>query len=212
MPPRCAKACGFFVDESSRHQALRSAQRLVELGTAPLDVLGSSVDGAEQVDRRVSIRDLPQRRRSLRKAAQRRTPASVAMRSTRTSGSEILQHRRPSHRTRHLAASCRARERHLRGGRHPPKRRLPVHSAVGVPPRHALSSDLILTLHRYWSAQGCVLLSPMTWRWGRGRSTRDRAARARPDRGRRLCPAVPPPDRRPLGENPNRLAIIISIR
>ena len=60
--------------------------------------------------------------------------------------------------------------------------------------------DLILTLHHYWGEQGCVILQPYDMEMGAGTfhpATVLARAWARAV-ARRLCPAVPPPDRRPL--------------
>jgi glycyl-tRNA synthetase alpha chain len=64
--------------------------------------------------------------------------------------------------------------------------------------------DLILTLHRYWGEQGCVILQPYDMEMGRGRSIPATVLRrlwARSVEGG-LCPAVPPADRRALWRKP----------
>jgi len=67
--------------------------------------------------------------------------------------------------------------------------------------------DLILTLHRYWSAQGCVLLQPYDLEMGAGTfhpATVLRALGPDPWRAAYVQPCRRPTDGR-YGENPNRL-------
>ncbi|HET9459282.1 MAG TPA: glycine--tRNA ligase subunit alpha, partial [Sphingomicrobium sp.] len=67
--------------------------------------------------------------------------------------------------------------------------------------------DLILTLHRYWSAQGCVLLQPHDLEMGAGTfhpATVLRALGPDPWRASYVQPCRRPTDGR-YGENPNRL-------
>jgi len=67
--------------------------------------------------------------------------------------------------------------------------------------------DLILTLHRYWSAQGCVLLQPHDLEMGAGTfhpATVLRALGPDPWRAAYVQPCRRPTDGR-YGENPNRL-------
>ncbi len=67
--------------------------------------------------------------------------------------------------------------------------------------------DLILTLHRYWSAQGCVLVQPYDMEMGAGTfhpSTVLRALGPNPWRAAYVQPSRRPTDGR-YGENPNRL-------
>ena len=73
--------------------------------------------------------------------------------------------------------------------------------------------DLILTLHDYWSAQGCLILQPYDMRMGAGTfHTADHAARARARAvERRLRPALPPPDRRPLRREPQPAAALLPV-
>jgi glycyl-tRNA synthetase alpha chain len=74
--------------------------------------------------------------------------------------------------------------------------------------RLALSfQDLILTLHRYWSAQGCVLLQPYDMEMGAGTfhpATVLRALGPNPWKAAYVQPSRRPTDGR-YGENPNRL-------
>jgi glycyl-tRNA synthetase alpha chain len=74
--------------------------------------------------------------------------------------------------------------------------------------RLALSfQDLILTLHRYWSAQGCVLLQPYDMEMGAGTfhpATVLRALGPDPWKAAYVQPSRRPTDGR-YGENPNRL-------
>jgi glycyl-tRNA synthetase alpha chain len=67
--------------------------------------------------------------------------------------------------------------------------------------------DLILTLHRYWSAQGCVLLQPYDMEMGAGTfhpATVLRALGPRPWKCAYVQPCRRPTDGR-YGDNPNRL-------
>jgi len=67
--------------------------------------------------------------------------------------------------------------------------------------------DLILTLHRYWSAQGCVLLQPYDMEMGAGTfhpGTVLRALGPNPWKAAYVQPSRRPTDGR-YGENPNRL-------
>jgi glycyl-tRNA synthetase alpha chain len=67
--------------------------------------------------------------------------------------------------------------------------------------------DLILTLHRYWSAQGCVLLQPYDMEMGAGTfhpATVLRALGPNPWKAVYVQPSRRPTDGR-YGENPNRL-------
>ncbi len=65
--------------------------------------------------------------------------------------------------------------------------------------------DLILTLHRYWGARGCVLLQPYDMEMGPAPSIRRRCARG-PEawKAAYVQPCRRPTDGR-YGENPNRL-------
>jgi len=67
--------------------------------------------------------------------------------------------------------------------------------------------DLILTLHRYWGAQGCVLLQPYDMEMGAGTfhpATVLRALGPQPWKAAYVQPCRRPTDGR-YGENPNRL-------
>ncbi|HVH49100.1 MAG TPA: glycine--tRNA ligase subunit alpha, partial [Sphingomicrobium sp.] len=67
--------------------------------------------------------------------------------------------------------------------------------------------DLILTLHNYWSAQGCVLLQPYDMEMGAGTfhpATVLRALGPEPWKAAYVQPCRRPTDGR-YGENPNRL-------
>ncbi|MBV9782586.1 MAG: glycine--tRNA ligase subunit alpha [Acidisphaera sp.] len=67
--------------------------------------------------------------------------------------------------------------------------------------------DLILRLHAFWSAQGCVILQPYDVEMGAGTfhpATTLRALGARPWRAAYVQPSRRPSDGR-YGENPNRL-------
>jgi glycyl-tRNA synthetase alpha chain len=67
--------------------------------------------------------------------------------------------------------------------------------------------DLILTLHRYWGAQGCAILQPYDMEMGAGTfhpATVLRALGGRPWRAAYVQPCRRPTDGR-YGENPNRL-------
>ena len=73
-------------------------------------------------------------------------------------------------------------------------------------PRHSFQG-LILTLHRYWAAQGCVVLQPYDMEVGAGTfhpATTLRALGPRPWRAAYVQPSRRPTDGR-YGENPNRL-------
>jgi glycyl-tRNA synthetase alpha chain len=86
-------------------------------------------------------------------------------------------------------------------------------SPVSTSPKRETTSlalsfqDLILTLHRYWSAQGCVLVQPYDMEMGAGTfhpSTVLRALGPNPWRAAYVQPSRRPTDGR-YGENPNRL-------
>ncbi len=67
--------------------------------------------------------------------------------------------------------------------------------------------DLILTLHRYWAAQGCLILQPYDMEMGAGTfhpATTLRALGPAPWRAAYVQPSRRPSDGR-YGENPNRL-------
>ena len=67
--------------------------------------------------------------------------------------------------------------------------------------------DLILTLHRFWADQGCVIMQPYDVEMGAGTfhpATTLRALGARPWRAAYVQPSRRPTDGR-YGENPNRL-------
>jgi glycyl-tRNA synthetase alpha chain len=67
--------------------------------------------------------------------------------------------------------------------------------------------DLILTLHRYWSAQGCLILQPYDMEVGAGTfhpATTLRALGREPWKAAYVQPSRRPSDGR-YGENPNRL-------
>ena len=67
--------------------------------------------------------------------------------------------------------------------------------------------DMILTLHRYWSAQGCLILQPYDMEMGAGTfhpATTLRALGAAPWKAAYVQPSRRPSDGR-FGENPNRL-------
>jgi glycyl-tRNA synthetase alpha chain len=67
--------------------------------------------------------------------------------------------------------------------------------------------DLILGLHRYWAAQGCVILQPYDMEMGAGTfhpATTLRALGPKPWRAAYVQPSRRPSDGR-YGENPNRL-------
>ena len=67
--------------------------------------------------------------------------------------------------------------------------------------------DMILTLHRYWSAQGCLILQPYDMEMGAGTfhpATTLRALGAAPWKAAYVQPSRRPSDGR-YGENPNRL-------
>ncbi len=77
-----------------------------------------------------------------------------------------------------------------------------------APHKEALSfQDMILTLHDYWSAQGCAILQPYDMRMGAGTfhpSTTLRALGPEPWKAAYVQPSRRPTDGR-YGENPNRL-------
>jgi glycyl-tRNA synthetase alpha chain len=83
--------------------------------------------------------------------------------------------------------------------KHPPTNEIPV---------LALSfQDLILALHRYWSAQGCVLMQPHDMEMGSGTfhpATVLRSLGPNPWKAAYVQPSRRPTDGR-YGENPNRL-------
>src|SRR4051812_7835290 len=67
--------------------------------------------------------------------------------------------------------------------------------------------DLILRLHAFWAAQGCVILQPYDLEMGAGTfhpATTLRALGPRPWRAAYVQPSRRPTDGR-YGENPNRL-------
>ncbi len=67
--------------------------------------------------------------------------------------------------------------------------------------------DLILTLHRYWAEQGCVILQPYDMEMGAGTfhpATTLRAIGRKPWRAAYVQPSRRPSDGR-YGDNPNRL-------
>jgi glycyl-tRNA synthetase alpha chain len=67
--------------------------------------------------------------------------------------------------------------------------------------------DMILTLHRYWAAQGCLILQPYDMEMGAGTfhpATTLRALGPKPWRAAYVQPSRRPSDGR-YGENPNRL-------
>jgi glycyl-tRNA synthetase alpha chain len=79
---------------------------------------------------------------------------------------------------------------------------------MSAPGAKALSfQDLILTLHAYWSAQGCVILQPYDMEVGAGTfhpATTLRALGPQPWKAAYVQPSRRPSDGR-YGENPNRL-------
>ena len=67
--------------------------------------------------------------------------------------------------------------------------------------------DIILTLHRFWAARGCVILQPYDMRMGAGTfhpATTLRALGPKPWKAAYVQPSRRPSDGR-YGENPNRL-------
>jgi glycyl-tRNA synthetase alpha chain len=72
---------------------------------------------------------------------------------------------------------------------------------------------MILKLHDYWSARGCLILQPYDMRMGAGTfHPATTLARARPRSvERRLRPALPPPDRRPLWREPQPAPALLPI-
>ena len=87
-------------------------------------------------------------------------------------------------------------------------RQSPRHLQIDDGRTLALSfQDLILTLHRYWSAQGCVILQPYDMEMGAGTfhpATVLRALGPNPWKAAYVQPCRRPTDGR-YGENPNRL-------
>ncbi|MEM9084519.1 MAG: glycine--tRNA ligase subunit alpha [Pseudomonadota bacterium] len=82
-------------------------------------------------------------------------------------------------------------------------------TAPAVPPRDPARSfqDMILTLHDFWSARGCVILQPYDMRMGAGTfhtATTLRALGPEPWNAAFVQPCRRPTDGR-YGENPNRL-------
>ena len=74
--------------------------------------------------------------------------------------------------------------------------------------------DIILTLHRFWGAQGCLILQPYDMEVGAGTfhpATTLRALGATPWAAAYVQPSRRPADGR-YGENPIGSSIIISIR
>ena len=82
----------------------------------------------------------------------------------------------------------------------------PERSAAGLNPKKSFQ-DLILTLHQYWAAQGCVILQPYDMEVGAG--TFHPATTLRSLGPKSWNAAYVQPSRRPkdgrYGENPNRL-------
>ena len=86
---------------------------------------------------------------------------------------------------------------------------LAMNIAVNPPCDHAPLSfqDIILTLHRYWAQQGCVILQPYDMRVGAGTfhpATTLRSLGPEPWNAAYVQPSRRPTDGR-YGENPNRL-------
>ena len=74
-------------------------------------------------------------------------------------------------------------------------------------PENLSFQDMILTLHRYWSAQGCLILQPYDMEMGAGTfhpATTLRALGSAPWKAAYVQPSRRPSDGR-YGENPNRL-------
>jgi glycyl-tRNA synthetase alpha chain len=74
-------------------------------------------------------------------------------------------------------------------------------------PKPLSFQDMILTLHRYWAAQGCLILQPYDMEMGAGTfhpATTLRALGPKPWRAAYVQPSRRPSDGR-YGENPNRL-------
>src|SRR5207244_8348866 len=90
----------------------------------------------------------------------------------------------------------------------PPVKHRPKRLHVSAGQTLSLSfQDLILTLHRYWGAQGCVILQPYDMEMGAGTFHPATVLRALgPDawRAAYVQPCRRPTDGR-YGENPNRL-------
>ena len=86
---------------------------------------------------------------------------------------------------------------------------MPLAMASAAPERDPANSfqDMILTLHDYWSAQGCLILQPYDMRMGAGTfhtATTLRALGPEPWNAAFVQPCRRPTDGR-YGENPNRL-------
>ena len=84
-----------------------------------------------------------------------------------------------------------------------------VHSSPAIPARDPANSfqDMILTLHDFWAANGCVILQPYDMRMGAGTfhtATTLRALGPEPWNAAFVQPCRRPTDGR-YGENPNRL-------
>ena len=79
-------------------------------------------------------------------------------------------------------------------------------TASGLRPRESFQ-DLILTLHNYWAAYGCVILQPYDMEVGAGTfhpATTLRAVGSKPWKAAYVQPSRRPSDGR-YGENPNRM-------
>ena len=72
---------------------------------------------------------------------------------------------------------------------------------------------MILTLHAFWSAHGCLILQPYDMRMGAGTFHTATTLRALGPGAveRRLRPALPPPDRRPLWREPQPAAALLPV-
>ncbi|MEQ4597964.1 MAG: glycine--tRNA ligase subunit alpha, partial [Methylobacteriaceae bacterium] len=82
----------------------------------------------------------------------------------------------------------------------------PIASAVDLAPQTSFQG-LILTLQRFWAAQGCVILQPYDMEVGAGTfhpATTLRALGPKPWKAAYVQPSRRPKDGR-YGENPNRL-------
>ena len=82
-----------------------------------------------------------------------------------------------------------------------------VGSGTGDAKGRLCFQDVILTLHRFWAAQGCVILQPYDMEMGAGTfhpATTLRALGKKPWRAAYVQPSRRPTDGR-YGENPNRL-------
>ncbi|MFO1172730.1 MAG: glycine--tRNA ligase subunit alpha [Hyphomicrobiaceae bacterium] len=82
----------------------------------------------------------------------------------------------------------------------------PKGHAAGLDPKRSFQ-DLILTLHQYWAAQGCVILQPYDMEVGAGTfhpATTLRSLGPKPWNAAYVQPSRRPKDGR-YGENPNRL-------